>query len=210
MINASLVYGVPRIASIFFGAIMDLFTALHINRKKEKCEHLYAKLRTPLKTSKKMEIPLKTCILSIFLGIIDISLVVIFNIPSISLKHKALILISVLLTINICRLPAYLKLSFLRNQQNMSRSLSVKRRQQEERRSASLRRSTSLRRSSTLPENLSRISSEKTLYSSMMNTPVQSPEPKVTNEFRFSAGQRISTSLHTPISTSTDPIRLIF
>ena len=92
----------------------------------------------------------------------------------------------------------------------MSRSLSVKRRQQEERRSASLRRSTSLRRSATLPENLSRISSEKTLYSSMLNTPVQSPEPKVTNEFRFSAGQRISTSLHTPISTSTDPVRFIF
>ena len=92
----------------------------------------------------------------------------------------------------------------------MSRSLSVKRRQQEERRSASIRRSTSLRRSATLPENLSRISSKKTLYSSMMNTPVQSPEPKVTNEFRFSAGQRISTSSHTPISTSTDPVRFIF
>ena len=86
----------------------------------------------------------------------------------------------------------------------MSRSLSVKRRQQEERRSASIRRS------STLPENLSRISSKKTLYSSMENTPVQSPEPKVTNEFRFSAGQRISTSLHRTISTSTDPVKFIF
>ena len=146
---------------------MDACTALLINRRQDNLENQWSTLRNPIKKAKTIEIPLQTCIFSIILGMIDISLVVILNISTISVKHKALILTIVLTTINICRVPVYLKLTFKRNDQNMSRSLSVKKRQEETRKSASLRksdrsdsfrrsdRSDSLRRSASLRKSAS-------------------------------------------------------
>ena len=143
-----IIHWLPQIAALFIAAIIDAYTALHISRSQSNLENLWATPSSSKKTSTKIETPLKCCIFSIILGSIDICLVVILNIPTLIVDDKALILIFSLLIINIVRIPLYLKLAFKKNEKNLRRSISVKKRKEAAENSALIRRQ-SLQRQTT-------------------------------------------------------------
>ena len=117
---------------------MDSCTALHITRNQRNLDKLWTTQRSQLKlkTSTKIETPLKSCIFSIILGMTALPLIIIMNYPPISINHKALIITLVSMILNIFRIPLYLNLAFKRNIQNMRHSSSIKKRRENARNSA--------------------------------------------------------------------------
>jgi hypothetical protein len=152
--KTSLAFGLPAIAALFVGAIMDAATALHIHKSRSSLK-LWINpspkgIAVKRKTKNTLEIPRNACIISIAFGVSYVIFIVLMNITGLAIEYRAFALVIGLMLINIFRIPTYLKFAFKKNEHNQKRSLSVKKKIVLERISAQSKRQSMNRLDSTV------------------------------------------------------------
>ena len=152
--KTSLAFGLPAIAALFVGAIMDASTALHIHKSRSSLK-LWINpspkgIAVKRKTKNTLEIPRNACIISIAFGVSYVIFIVLMNITGLAIEYRAFALVIGLMLINIFRIPTYLKFAFKKNEHNQKRSLSVKKKIVLERISAQSKRQSMNRLDSTV------------------------------------------------------------
>ena len=151
--KTSVTFGLPAIAALFVGAIMDASTVLHIHKSRSSLKlliNLGPKQIVKRKKKNTQEIPRNACIISIAFGISYVIFIVLMNITGLSIEIRAFALVIGLMLINIFRIPTYLKFAFKKNEHNQRRSLSVKKKIVLERISAQSKRQSFKRLDSTV------------------------------------------------------------
>ena len=127
--KTSVTFGLPAIAALFVGAIMDASTVLHIHKSRSSLKlliNLGPKQIVKRKKKNTQEIPRNACIISIAFGISYVIFIVLMNITGLAIEIRAFALVIGLMLINIFRIPTYLKFAFKKNEHNQKRTSSVK------------------------------------------------------------------------------------